>query len=101
MLRLGYMNLRAIWGIGCPGYTLDLWGGTSSHAFGYHHIITRNGGTNVSDACMWLDEDGDPDTLPGTPGYNHDRYWGGATGYNTLSSTNNVTRTLDPLPEVE
>ena len=88
-----------IWGIGCPDYTLNLWG--SGHSFSYHHIMTRDQAVHVSDACMWLDEDGDPDSLPGRPGYNHDRPWDGFTsGYNQLSSTNNVTKTLNPLPEI-
>jgi hypothetical protein len=54
---LGSMTLRAIWGIGCPDYTLDLWsnGGGSGHGFSYHHIITRDGGTDISDACLWVD----------------------------------------------
>ena len=99
MLRLGKMYLRAIWGIGCPDYTLNLWGG-GSHGFSYHHIMTRDLGEHVSDACMWLDEDGNPDALPGTPGYNHDRPWLGPLGYDSLSSTNTVTKTLDPLPEI-
>jgi hypothetical protein len=98
MLYLGTMYLRAIWGIGCPGYTLDLWSG--GHGFSYHHIVTRDGGDHVSDACMWLDEDGDPDSLPGIPGYNHDRPWAGADGYNELSATNNVSRSLDSLPDI-
>ncbi|MFH2000428.1 MAG: hypothetical protein ABIK28_12150 [Planctomycetota bacterium] len=101
MLRLGPMQLRAIWGIGCPGYTLNLWGG-GSHSFSYHHIMTRDGGVHVSDACMWLDEDGNPDALPGIPGYNHDRLWTDFRyGYNTLSSTNNVSKTLNPLPKIK
>ena len=101
MVFLGYMELRAIWGIGCPDYTLNLWGGSYDHAFGYHHIMTRNAGTRVSDACMWVDEDGDPDHLPGTPGYNCDRKWGGAEGYNALSSRNNVEKSLDILPFIK
>lgn len=100
MLRLGQMYLRAIWGVGCPDYTLDLWG-HGSHGFSYHHIMTRDGGTHVSDACMWLDEDGDPDSLPGTPGYNHDRPWNHVReGYNQLSASNNVSKTLNALPEI-
>jgi hypothetical protein len=47
---------------------------------------------------MWLDEDGDPDTLPGEPGYNCDRPWAGIGGYNDLSSTNDVSYSLDILP---
>ena len=98
MVYLGNMYLRAIWGIGAPDYTLDLWGG--SHGFSYHHIITRDGGTHVSDACMWLDEDGAPNSLPGTPGYNCDRLWSGTGGYNDLSASNNVSKSLDPLPTI-
>jgi hypothetical protein len=99
MVYLGNMSLRAIWGIGCPDYTLNLWGG--SHGFSYHHIVTRDGGVHVSDACMWLDEDGNPDALPGTPGYNTDRPWSGADGYNELSATNNVSLSLDSLPDIQ
>jgi hypothetical protein len=98
MVYLGTMYLRAIWGIGCPDYTLSLWGG--SHGFSYHHIITRDGATHVSDACMWLDEDGSPSSLPGAPGYNCDRLWSGTGGYNDLSASNNVTKSLDPLPTI-
>jgi len=98
MVYLGTMYLRAIWGVGCPGYTLDLWSG--AHGFSYHHIITRDGGDHVSDACMWLDEDGNPDALPGTPGYNTDRPWSGPDGYNELSASNNVSKSLDTLPDV-
>ncbi len=99
MVMLGYMNLKAIWGIGCPGYTLNLWGG--SHAFSYHHIITRDNATHVSDACMWVDEDGSPTTLPGTPGYNHDRLWTGTSGYMYLAASNNVTKTVEVLPKLK
>ncbi|MBU0753962.1 MAG: hypothetical protein KJ645_02405 [Planctomycetes bacterium] len=99
MVYLGTMHLRALWGIGCPAYTLNLWG--SSHGFSYHHIISRDGGVTVSDACMWLDEDGDPDSLPGIPGYNCDRPWNGASGYNALSSTNSVSKSMDDLPELK
>jgi hypothetical protein len=99
MFHLGYMKLRALWGIGCPDYTLTLWG--SSHSFSYHHIITRDGGVHVSDACMWLDEDGDPDSLPGTPGYNHDRLWHWRNGYDQLSSTNTVSTYVDGLPKIK
>lgn len=99
MVYLGNMSLRAIWGIGCPEYTLNLWG--SGHGFSYHHIVTRDGGVHVSDACMWLDEDGDPDALPGIPGYNTDRPWSGPDGYNELSASNNVSLTLDSLPDIQ
>ncbi len=101
MVYLGEMWLRAIWGIGCPDYTLDLWAGHASHGFGYHHIVTRDGADHVSDACMWVDEDGSPDTLPGVPGFNCDRPWDGAWGYNALSSSNNVSKNLDPLPRIQ
>ena len=100
MLYLGNMYLNAIWGIGCPDYTVNLWG-SGSHGFSYHHIITRDDGVSVSDACMWLDEDGTPGSLPGTPGYNCDRPWAGANGYNALSASNNVTKTLDLLPTIQ
>ncbi|HKE01239.1 MAG TPA: hypothetical protein VKE69_09535 [Planctomycetota bacterium] len=96
MLRLGAMSLNAIWGIGTPGYTVNLWG--TGHSFSYHHIVTRDGGTNVSDACMWVDEDGSPGSLPGTPGINVDRPW---TSYMPLAATNSVTKTLDILPKLQ
>ncbi|MBI4879369.1 MAG: hypothetical protein HY812_06870 [Planctomycetes bacterium] len=99
MVMLGYMNLKAIWGIGCPGYTLNLWG--SSHAFSYHHIITRDNATHVSDACMCVDEDGSPTTLPGTPGYNCDRIWTGTSGYMYLAASNNVSKTVETLPKLK
>ncbi|MEW6071702.1 MAG: hypothetical protein AB1726_03780 [Planctomycetota bacterium] len=101
MVYIGDMDLRAIWGIGCPGYTLDLWGwGPPYHGFSYHHIVTRDAAVHVSDACLWVDEDGDPDTLPGVPGYNCDRLWSGPNGYSELSATNNPTKSLDPLPGI-
>jgi hypothetical protein len=97
--RLGSMTLRAIRGIGAPAYTLSLWGPSFAHAFSYHHIITRNGGVNVSDACLWVDEDGNPNALPGAPGYNTDRLWNNAqTGYMGLAAIGTVTWFLDPLP---
>lgn len=95
-VRLGNMTLRAIWGIGAPGYTLDLWGG--SHSFSYHHIVTDDGALTVSDTCMQLDEDGNPLALPGTPGWNVRRPWAGAGGYKDLAASNNVTKTLEALP---
>jgi len=95
-LHLGTMHLRAIWGIGAPGYTLNLWG--SGHSFSYHHIITDDGGVTVSDTCMQLDEDGDPDSTPGFPGWNHHRPWDGVDGYEALSAHNNVTQNVEPLP---
>jgi hypothetical protein len=99
MERLGSMTLRAIWGIGTPDYTLDLWhnGGGAGHGFSYHHIITRDAGTDISDACLWVDEDGDPNTLPGTPGYNHDKLWG---DYEKLLAHGNVQWNLDILPKI-
>jgi hypothetical protein len=95
-IRLGNMTLRSIWGIGSPGYTTDLWGG--SHGFSYHHIATRDDGFHVIDSCMQLDEDGDPSSAPGVPGWNHDRLWDGPGGYDDLSATNTVTKTLQALP---
>jgi hypothetical protein len=92
------MNLKAIWGIGAPGYTLSLWG--FSHGFSYHHIVTRTNGTTVIDTCMQLDEDGNPTALPGIPGWNDDRPWTGASGYDFLSSSNSVSKTLENLPGV-
>ena len=99
--RLGNMSLRAIRGIGAPAYTLSLWGPSTSHAFSYHHIITRNNGVNVSDACLWVDEDGNPNALPGTPGYNVDRPWSGSqAGYEALVAFGTVGFFFDPLPRV-
>lgn len=100
MLRLGPMTLKAIWGVGTPAYTTDLWG-PGSHSFSYHHIITRNGGTQVSDACMCVDEDGNPGATPGLPGWNVDRDWNGTSGYMQLSAYNNVTKLTDPLPYLQ
>jgi len=99
MLRLGTMNLKAIWGIGCPDYTLNLWG-SGSHGFSYHHIVTRTEGVTVCDACLALDVDGSPGTLPGVPGWNHDRPWVGTLGYDYLSSYNNVSRTVESMPRM-
>lgn len=96
MLYIGSMTLHAIWGIGTDDYTMNLWG--TGHSFSYHHIITRDYGTHVSDSCMWLDEDGNPGSLPGTPGQSHDRPWSGAGGYNQLSCSNNPNTHVDPLP---
>jgi len=95
-LRLGPMTLKAIWGIGAPSYTTALWG--SSHGFSYHHIVTRTNGVDVIDTCMQLDEDGTPTSTPGIPGWNSDRLWAGAGGYNDLSAYNPVTKTLENLP---
>ena len=93
------MTLNAIWGIGAASYTTDLWGG--AHSFSYHHIITRNDGTNVSDTCLQVDEDGTPGATPGTPGWNHDREWNGASGYDALSATNVVTTSVEDLPGIK
>lgn len=98
-MQLGGMNLKAIWGIGAPGYTTNLWGG--SHGFSYHHIVTDAAGESVSDTCMQLDEDGNPDSTPGVPGWNHHRRWSGAGGYNQLSSYNNTSWTLQALPGIK
>jgi len=95
-LRLGPMTLKAIWGIGSPAYTTSLWG--TAHSFSYHHIVTRTDGVDVIDTCMQLDEDGNPGSIPGIPGWNVDRLWDGIGGYNDLSSYNNVTKTLESLP---
>ena len=98
-LRLGFMDLRALWGIGAPGYTLDLWGG--SHAFSYHHIVTDDNATTVSDTCMQLDGDGVPTALPSTPAWNVQRPWAGSSGYMNLAADNNVTKSLEQLPGVQ
>ncbi len=97
-VRLGGMDLKAIWGIGTEGYTTDLWGG--AHGFSYHHIVTRDDGVHVSDTCMQLDGDEDPGSTPGFPGWNHDRRWSGVDGYNQLSSYDNVSRDLEALPNI-
>lgn len=100
MQRLGPMNLRAIRGIGAPSYTLALWG--TSHGFSYHHVVTRAAGASVCDACLWVDEDGAPMSLPGAPGYNHDRAWSGsATSYQSLVATGPITFTLESLPSLQ
>ncbi len=99
-LRLGFMYLNAIWGIGAPAYTTDLWG-TGNHAFSYHHIATRTNGTDVIDTCLQVDEDGNPGSTPGIPGWNVDRPWAGPNGYDQLSSTNTVSTTLETLPGLQ
>lgn len=99
LVRLGFMQLKAIWGIGTPAYTTNLWG--TGHSFSYHHIITRNAGVNVSDACMCIDEDGNPNATPGLPGWNVDRIWAGAGGYMALSASNNVSKVLESLPKLQ
>lgn len=98
-VKLGSMTLRAIWGIGSPDYTTNLWG--SSHSFSYHHIVTRDGGVHVIDSCMQLDEDGNPSATPGVPGWNNDRAWNGPNGYESLSASNPVTTTLQVLPGLQ
>lgn len=100
LVHLGGMQLKAIWGIGTSGYTTNLWG-SGSHGFSYHKIVTREAGVTVSDACMSLDEDGSPNTTPGTPGYNCDRPWAGQPyGYDFLSSYNSVSKYLQALPKL-
>lgn len=100
MDHLGSMQLRAIWGVGCDDYTLDLWnnGGGGGHGFSYHHITTRDGGTNISDACLCVDEDGNADKLPGTPGFNHDRDW---NNYESLVAKGNVSWYTENLPRIQ
>jgi hypothetical protein len=98
-VRLGNMSLRSLWGIGAPGYTLDLWGG--SHSFSYHHIVTDDGAVTVSDTCMQLDGDGTPTALPSEPGWNTHRPWAGVGGYMDLAANNIVSRSLEQLPGVK
>jgi len=98
-VRLGFMDLRALWGIGAPGYTLDLWGG--SHAFSYHHIVTDDDAVSVSDTCMQLDSDGNPLALPSTIAWNVQRPWAGIGGYNDLAADNVVTKSLEQLPGLQ
>ena len=93
------MSLNAIWGIGTPDYTTNLWGG-GSHGFSYHHIVSTTEGVTVSDTCMQLDEDGTPGSTPGFPGWNHQRVWKGTSGYNQLSCTNKPGRQTEPLPGI-
>lgn len=101
MNRLGSMTLRAIRGIGAPAYTLDLWGG-GGHGFSYHHVVTRTAGQSICDACLWVDEDGSPMALPGSPGFNHDRPWAGTwASYMTLLATGPITFQLEPLPTLQ
>ncbi len=96
LFHLGSMTLRAIWGIGCDDYTLDVWGG--SHGFSYHHIITDDAGLTVSDACLCVDEDGTPDKLPGTPGYNVLRDW---SNYEALLAKGTISTYTEKLPKVD
>lgn len=98
--RLGPMDLRAIRGIGAPNYTLALWG--TAHSFSYHHVVTRSAGTSICDACLWVDEDGAPGALPGTPGFNVDRPWSGsATSYQSLVALAPITFVLESLPTLQ
>jgi hypothetical protein len=100
--RLGSMTLRAIRGIGAPSYTLALWGSTFSHGFSYHHVVTRTAGTTICDACLWVDEDGNPNALPGSPGYNVDRPWAGSqASYQSLLATAPISAQLEPLPVLQ
>ena len=55
-------------------------------------------GVDVIDTCMQLDEDGNPGSTPGIPGWNVDRPWAGIGGYDDLSSYNPVSTTLELLP---
>jgi hypothetical protein len=98
-VRLGNMNLKAIWGIGAPAYTTSLWG--SGHGFSYHHITTDDDAFTVTDTCMQLDEDGNPGSIPGIPGWNNHRPWDGDGGYNDLSSYNNTSKSLESLPGIQ
>ena len=86
------------YGAALPRDARSATGGGAGHGFSYHHIITRDAGTNISDACLWVDEDGDPNHLPGTPGYNHDRDW---DDYEKLLAKANVNWNLDPLPQIK
>ena len=102
MNRLGNMSLRAIRGIGAPSYTLALWGGTYAHGFSYHHVVTRTAGTTICDACLWVDEDGNPNALPGLPGFNVDRPWGGSpTSYQSLLAWAPISYQLEALPTLQ
>ncbi len=102
MQRLGSMTLRAIRGIGAPSYTLALWGPGYSHGFSYHNIVTRSAGTTVCDPCLWVDEDGNPNALPGTPGFNSDRPWSGSpTSYQSLVATGAISFVLEPLTTLQ
>jgi hypothetical protein len=98
-VKLSRMHLRAIWGIGAPGYTTNLWG--TGHGFSYHHVVTRDDGVHLIDSCMQLDEDGDPDNAPGVPGWNADRPWSGADGYANLSASKPFTQVLELLPGLQ
>ncbi len=99
-VRLGTMSLRALWGIGATGYTLNLWG-NGSHGFSYHHIVTDDAAVSVSDSCMQLDEDGTPTALPSTPGWNVRRPWAGVLGYMNLAANNVVTKNVEALPGLQ
>ncbi len=100
-VQLGSMSLKAIWGIGAPEYTTDLWG-SGNHGFSYHHIVTDKNGLSVSDTCMQLDEDGNPNEVPGFPGWNNHRNWKDpSTGYNFLSCFNSPKKTVQALPGIQ
>jgi hypothetical protein len=102
MQRLDQMTLRAIRGIGAPAYTLSLWGVSFQHAFSYHHVVTRTAGTTVCDACLWVDEDGNPNVLPGTPGFNVDRPWStGTNSYQGLLAWGPIGWNLETLPVLQ
>lgn len=93
-VRLGSMQLNAIEGIGWQQFTLNLWG--TGHGFSYHHVCTTSSTmAYILDDCMNLDIDGDPYTLPGSRGWNDPRIWTGTSGYDYLSASNSVSRTLD------
>lgn len=102
VMLLGSMTLYAIRGIGAPAYTLSLWGTTSPHRFGFHRIITRDRGVHVADACLWVDEDGNQNALPGVPGYNVDRPWNtGPNNYASLLASTPIVFQLEVLPFVQ
>ena len=101
MMRLGSMQLKAIWGIGTPTYTLNLWGG-GNHGFSYHHVVTRDDGITVDDDCLCVDEDGNALALPGTPGWNVARIWSnGIDGYMDLLAKANVSKSVEVLPKMK
>lgn len=96
------INLRVIRPIGASEYTNDVWEEYSSplpHAFNFHHVFTE-AGSRISDACLQVDVDVDPDSLGGTPGWNVRRLWLGTYGYKTLLATNGVAMEIQALPGI-
>ncbi len=88
----GGMDLRAVRAIGTPNYSLDLFGIAHSHSFDVHCVVSADNGATIIDACLQVDEDGNPDALPGMPGWNIKREFAGPQGYDILSSSNGLQK---------